>query len=140
MRYIYRQIYSQKEKWGWFGLFCFFFSHLDNKISRVLFHFFRVFIQTVVQPTLALSGQQDERPSSPSAVGESFPARIPHTWLIPHPTATARRSLGLTRSALLLCTLLPLTHRRHPHPPRRRTGTCRAGSGGSGRATSPPSG
>lgn len=63
MRYIYRQIYSQKEKWGWFGFF--FFFHLDNKISWFLF-LFRVFIQTAVQPAwLSPGSRMSVHPLSP---------------------------------------------------------------------------
>lgn len=81
------------------GLVCclFFFFHLDNKIS-LFFVSFLCFYTNCSPAHSALSRQQDERPSSPGAVGESFPACIPqprvtHTQLLQHNAHSGSRAL-----------------------------------------------
>lgn len=74
-----------------------FFFHLDNKISCFLF-LFRVFIQTVVQPTWLSPGSRMSVHPLPVLSENPFPARIPYTWVLPHPN---RYGTTLTRGHAL---------------------------------------
>lgn len=130
----------RKKKWGWFGLLVCLFSILIIKLAVFLF-LFRVFIRTAVQPARLSPGSRMSVHPLPVLSENPSQPRIPlhpgslHTQLLQHNAHSGSHTLRCS-----FCTLFPLTRRRRPRPPRRPTGTCRAGSGGSGRATSPPSG